>query len=314
MTHAKPTLLALSISIALAMSATAAQADEGADDAELPTVVLDTETVTISRQSALAESQINQAQIARTMASDARDLVKYETGVTVVETGRMGASGFAIRGVDENRVAITVDGLHQAQTLSSAGFKELFEGYGNFNNTRNGVEVEHLKRATITKGAGSLSVGSGALGGMVQYETKNPQDFLNDKDYFASHKIGYATANNERLNTTTLAGRFADLEALIIRTEREGHELENYGYDGYDALLQGREREKADPYTIRRESWLGKLSYTPNDEHSITLMGDTSKLSSQGHDFSYNLNASDYYDRAETRLRHTDDKSGGCTR
>lgn len=309
MTHAKPTALALSISIALAMCATAAQADEGADETDLPTVVLDTQTVTISRQSALAESHIDQAQIARTMASDSRDLVRYETGVSVVETGRMGASGFAIRGVDENRVAVTVDGLHQAQTLSSQGFKELFEGYGNFNNTRNGVEVEHLKRAIVTKGASSLVVGSGALGGMVQYQTKTPQDFLQDKDYFASHKIGYATANNERMNTTTLAGRFADLEALIIRTEREGHEFENYGYDSYDEFLQGREREKADPYTIHKESWLGKLSYAPNDEHRFTIMADTSKLSSQGHDFSYNLNASDYYDRSETSLRHTDDKS-----
>lgn len=82
---------------------------------------------------------------------DSRDLVRYETGVTVVETGRMGSSGYAIRGVDENRVAITVDGLHQAETLSSQGFKELFEGYGNFNNTRNSVEMETLKQATISK-------------------------------------------------------------------------------------------------------------------------------------------------------------------
>lgn len=125
MTHAKPTALALSISIALAMYATAAQADEGAGETDLPTVVLDTQTVTIGRQSALAESHIDQAQIARTMASDSRDLVRYETGVSVVETGRMGVSGFAIRGVDENRVAVTVDGLHQAQTLSSQGFKDL---------------------------------------------------------------------------------------------------------------------------------------------------------------------------------------------
>ena len=96
MTHAKPTALALSISIALAMYATAAQADEGAGETDLPTVVLDTQTVTISRYSALAESHIDQAQIARTMASDSRDLVRYETGVSVVETGCMGASGFAI--------------------------------------------------------------------------------------------------------------------------------------------------------------------------------------------------------------------------
>ena len=42
-------------------------------------------------------------------------------------------------------------------------------------------------------------------------------------------------------------GALPIFEALIIRTEREGHEFENYGYDGYDEFLQGREREKADP-------------------------------------------------------------------
>ena len=74
----------------------------------------------------------------------------------------MGSSGYSIRGVDENRVAITIDGLHQAETLSSQGFKEVFEGYGNFNNTRNGVEVENVREATITKGADSIKTGSGA--------------------------------------------------------------------------------------------------------------------------------------------------------
>ena len=48
MTHTKPTALALSISNALAMYATAAQADEGAGETDLPTVVLDTQTVSRS--------------------------------------------------------------------------------------------------------------------------------------------------------------------------------------------------------------------------------------------------------------------------
>ncbi|EJS90089.1 hypothetical protein AAUPMB_03528, partial [Pasteurella multocida subsp. multocida str. Anand1_buffalo] len=34
-------------------------------------------------------------------------------------------SGYAIRGVDENRVGIMIDGLRQSETLSSQGFKEL---------------------------------------------------------------------------------------------------------------------------------------------------------------------------------------------
>lgn len=105
-----------------------------------------------------------------------RDLVKYETGVSVVEKGRMGSSGYAVRGVEENRVNITIDGLQQAETLSSQGFQELFEGYGNFNNTRNGIEVENIKEVNLAKGADSTKVGSGALGGSVVFQTKDARD------------------------------------------------------------------------------------------------------------------------------------------
>ncbi|HHF6834081.1 TPA: TonB-dependent receptor plug domain-containing protein, partial [Haemophilus influenzae] len=86
------------------------------------------------------------------------------------------------------RVGIMVDGLRQAETLSSQGFKELFEGYGNFNNTRNSIEIENVKTATITKGADSLKSGSGALGGSVIFETKDARDYLLDKDYYLSYK------------------------------------------------------------------------------------------------------------------------------
>ena len=105
-------------------------------------------------------------------------MVRHETGVSVVESGRFGASGYSIRGVDENRVDISIDGLRQAETLSSQGFKDLFEGYGNFNNTRNGVEVENVRQVDITKGADSVKRGSGALGGSVAFETKDARDYL----------------------------------------------------------------------------------------------------------------------------------------
>nr|WP_277868655.1 TonB-dependent receptor plug domain-containing protein [Haemophilus influenzae] len=49
--------------------------------------------------------------------------MRYETGITVVEAGRFGNSGFAVRGVEENRVAVQIDGLHQAETISSQGLK-----------------------------------------------------------------------------------------------------------------------------------------------------------------------------------------------
>lgn len=127
-------------------------------------------------------------QLQRQQVQDSRDLVRYEAGVSVVESGRFGSSGYAIRGVDENRVAITVDGLHQSETLASQGFKDLFEGYGNFNNTRNSVEIEMLKQVAINKGANSIKTGSGALGGAVIFETKDARDLLIDKDWHLSYK------------------------------------------------------------------------------------------------------------------------------
>ncbi len=245
---------------------------------------------------------------------DTRDLVKYETGIEVVEKGRMGASGYAIRGVEENRVNITIDGLQQAETLSSQGFQELFEGYGNFNNTRNGIEVETIKEVNIAKGADSTKVGSGALGGAVIFETKDARDYLLDKDWYYKPKIGYSSRNNEKMMSHTLAGRLKNFDALIVRTDRESNELENYGYDNFPDIpekgSQGRARQKADPYSIDKESTLLKLSYNLNDNNRFTAMYDDFKNHSQGTDWSYTLAPLQTdRDKPETDSRHTDDSS-----
>ena len=241
----------------------------------------------------VGETKKSAETLSKQQVSDSRDLVKYETGVTVVESGRFGASGYAIRGVDENRVAITIDGLRQAETLSSQGFKELFEGYGNFNNTRNGVEMENVKVATITKGADSIKTGSGALGGSVMFETKDARDFLIDKNYYLGFKQGYQSVNSQNTRSLTLAGKFKWFDLLVIDTKRNGHETKNYFYDIYsaeeDRTKVGREREKADPYRIFRSSKMVKIGFQPSDEHRFSVMHDDSTLGSDGEDLSYAL-------------------------
>ncbi|KMZ25167.1 TonB-dependent receptor [Haemophilus influenzae] len=244
------------------------------------------------KEKKVGETQISAKKLAKQQASDSRDLVRYETGITVVETGRTGASGYAVRGVDENRVGIMVDGLRQAETLSSQGFKELFEGYGNFNNTRNSIEIENVKTATITKGADSLKSGSGALGGSVIFETKDARDYLIDKDYYLSYKRGYQTMNNQNLKTLTLAGRSKKFDILVVDTTRDGHEIENYDYKIYpnkqaDLSAVGPTREKADPYQITRQSTLIKLGFQPNENHRLSVALDDSTLETKGMDLSY---------------------------
>ncbi|HHF3651866.1 TPA: TonB-dependent receptor [Haemophilus influenzae] len=302
MTNFKFSLLACSIAFALNASIAYAaqptnqptnQNSNVSEQLEQINVSGSTETINV-KEKKVGETQISAKKLAKQQASDSRDLVRYETGITVVETGRTGASGYAVRGVDENRVGIMVDGLRQAETLSSQGFKELFEGYGNFNNTRNSIEIENVKTATITKGADSLKSGSGALGGSVIFETKDARDYLIDKDYYLSYKRGYQTMNNQNLKTLTLAGRSKKFDILVVDTKRDGHEIENYDYKIYpnkqaDLSKVGPTREKADPYQITRQSTLIKLGFQPNENHRLSVALDDSTLETKGIDLSYAL-------------------------
>ncbi|MGC6358777.1 TonB-dependent hemoglobin/transferrin/lactoferrin family receptor [Bisgaard Taxon 45] len=283
-------------------------AENNQDATELDTITVSSQQDEMDiKEKKVGETVKTANQLKRQQVQDSRDLVRYETGVTVVEAGRFGSSGYAIRGVDENRVAITVDGLHQAETLSSQGFKELFEGYGNFNNTRNSVEIETLKVAKIAKGADSVKVGSGSLGGAVLFETKDARDFLTEKDWHIGYKAGYTTADNQGLNAVTFAGRYQMFDALIMHAKRHGHELENYDYkNGRD--IQGKEREKADPYTITKESTLVKFSFSPTENHRFTVASDTYIQRSRGHDRSYSLQPqSNYFTYDEKESRHAND-------
>lgn len=229
--------------------------------------------------------------LSKEQVADSKDLVKYETGVSVVESGRFGTSGYTIRGVDENRVAIMIDGLSQAQTISSQGFNELFMGYGNFNNTRNGVEIETLKQATIQKGADSVKVGSGALGGSVVFETKDARDYLLDKNWFYAFKTGYADKNYEFFTSHTIAAKAKWFDLLVVRTDRNSHQIKNYDYHKYDETV-GKTRKKADPYEITKDSTLIKFSFNPNDTNRITFARDMYDVNSKGHDFSYTFTPS----------------------
>ncbi|AQW81434.1 TonB-dependent hemoglobin/transferrin/lactoferrin receptor family protein [Campylobacter pinnipediorum subsp. pinnipediorum] len=284
-------------------------ADISSNQVELDSVTVTGESENDPTQKKVGERVKSAKTLTKEQAQDTRDLVKYETGVSVVENGRFGASGYSIRGVDENRVAITIDGLHQAETLSSQGFKELFEGYGNFNNSRNGVEVETLKQVRITKGADSIKAGSGALGGSVMFETKDARDYLLDKDYFYGFKTGYSTANSQKYTSHTLAAKYKWFDILFIRTDRKGHELKNYGYDEYDDSVVAAEREKADPYTIKKESNLLKFGFSPSDTTRVTAGLDYYKDNPKGHDYSYNLSLSQFSDTVEEEKRYTNDLS-----
>jgi len=260
----------------------------------------------------VGETKKSAKQLAKEQVSDSRDMVRHETGVSVVESGRFGASGYSIRGVDENRVDISIDGLRQAETLSSQGFKDLFEGYGNFNNTRNGVEVENVRQVDITKGADSVKRGSGALGGSVAFETKDARDYLTEKDWYYGFKRGYQSADRQNWQSHAAAVRFKWFDLLAIHTDREGHELKNWGYKKYDPTVIRKVREKPDPYRIYKKSTLVKFGFQPTDTDRFSLGYDNSNIKSEGTDWSNQFalyNTQTPWGALTNDIRHTNDTS-----
>lgn len=97
----------LACSVMLGLTAEAVYANELEQLQEI-NVSGNIETINV-KEKKVGETQITAKKLSKQQASDSRDLVRYETGISVVETGRTGASGYAVRGVDENRVGIMVD-------------------------------------------------------------------------------------------------------------------------------------------------------------------------------------------------------------
>lgn len=243
----------------------------------------------------LGEEKVRRQALDKQMVSDESDLVRYDPGISVVEGGRSGSNGFAIRGVDKDRVAINVDGLAQAESRSSEAFQELFGAYGNFNANRNTSEPENFSEVTLTKGADSLKSGSGALGGAVNYKTKSASDYVSEeKPYHLGIKGGYIGRNSQKFSSITAAGTWLGLDALMVYTRRFGKETKNNS-DAADTVITdnkqswspnagstnygslGIARSKPDPQNWENISTLFKLGYNFNDQNRIGWIYEDSR-------------------------------------
>ncbi|MGP1506300.1 MAG: TonB-dependent receptor plug domain-containing protein, partial [Campylobacter sp.] len=65
-----------------------------------------------TKKTELSKSELKKGQI-----FSERDLVRNETGITVTEGGRSGNNGYAIRGVDSDRVSLKIDGMEAVESF-----------------------------------------------------------------------------------------------------------------------------------------------------------------------------------------------------
>ena len=258
-------------------SAETASADAEAEQA----TSVDNQTITVTAtrspvtllEAPATVTVLSAEQIADTLATDVRELVRFEPGVSVRRapsrfgaalgsTGRDGNAGFNIRGLDGNRVLTVIDGVRVPDAFS---FGAQAAGRGDY------VDLGLLRSVEILRGPASALYGSDGLAGVVSFVTADPADFLDGRSFAGMARAGYDSADDQWSATGVLAGEAGRFSAMLAYTRREGHELDNQGT--IDAPNSTRTRPN--PADSSVEAIIGKLAFDMGTAGRLRLTGET---------------------------------------
>ncbi|QFT78809.1 TonB-dependent hemoglobin/transferrin/lactoferrin family receptor [Erythrobacter sp. THAF29] len=302
-----PIALALAASPAFASGATAEEADseQVAPEGTGEITVTATRTPVKIEEAPATVTIITADDIADELATDIKDLVRYEPGVTVRRaparfgaalgsTGRARNEDFVIRGIGGNRVLIQVDGIRSPQGFSF-GAQDVGRG--------GSTDVSLVKSVEILRGPASALYGSDGLAGAISFTTADPVDLLGADSFGGFVRAQYSSADNEFAETATLAAQGTNFSGMIALTRRDFDELENRGeVDGI-----GSSRTLPNPQDGESNAVLGKLVWS-NGEHRVRLTGewletqiDSNILSGLGPVFLFGPTPSWNVDRLEAR-------------
>lgn len=151
-------------------------------------------------------SVVTKDEIEQKMPSTFGDIVKSLPNVSISGGPRPMAQQINIRGLGEDRVVLRMDG---ARSNFNAGHRgRLF------------MDPDLLRSVEVLRGPGTL-YGSGALGGAVNVEFKNAEDFLDPGNTVGFRfKFGGKSANEEFSQSYTAFGRTGPIQGLVSFTGR----------------------------------------------------------------------------------------------
>ncbi|MUL03904.1 TonB-dependent hemoglobin/transferrin/lactoferrin family receptor [Aliivibrio fischeri] len=158
------------------------------------------------------------------------DSLNKEAGVSV--TGGAGRpQNITIRGMTGNRIVIVKDGI---KSSDGYGASDINDKVG-----RNSFDLSNVKSIEVVKGASSSVHGSGAIGGVVIIETKQPEDYLKGNDFYSDVSGTYTGISNKYKGSSNLAFRSGNTESLINLSYWQGEETRNYQQDLYNRNVDG---------------------------------------------------------------------------
>lgn len=205
---------------------------------------------------------IDRQQMDRIQANDIADLFRDEPDVSITSnTVRFGTSAINIRGIEDNRVLLLIDGVRAAD-LRNAGSTN-YTGA-----VRDLPEPDFLKQVEVVRGPASSLYGSDAIGGVVGFYTLDPEDFLRDgKTSAHGGKLSYFSENKGAKETLWATRSWDTVKTLVMLSRFDHKETETQG----DRNIFGLSRTTANPLDGASTSLLAKLVFAPAAGHEFRL-------------------------------------------
>ncbi len=203
----RPSLLALAIVSALPGAAVAATDDM---------TVTATGNARSAFEAPMMVSVIDATAPENQTASSAADLLRHVPGLTLDGTGRTNGQDVNLRGYDRRGVLVLVDGVRQGTDT------------GHLNSTF--LDPALIKRIEIVRGPSALLYGSGAMGGVIAYDTADAKDLLQAGQTSGYRVFGTAATGDHSLGMGASAfGRTDTLDGLVAWSSRDRGDIRQGG-------------------------------------------------------------------------------------
>ncbi|ESY74733.1 TonB-dependent hemoglobin/transferrin/lactoferrin family receptor [Mesorhizobium sp. M0051] len=171
-------------------------------------------------ESLASASHVGQEQLDRRMATTPNEMLLGVPGVAAQADARRVSTSINIRGLqDFGRVAVIVDGARQNFQRSDHGTQSTFY-----------IDPELVKSVDVIRGPVANTYGSGAIGGVVFFDTKDATDFLKPDETWAGSVTGRYESNGKGW-TTSASGAY--------RFNENWDALGNIVYRDYDDYKDG---------------------------------------------------------------------------
>lgn len=222
---------AIALSAQLANAQQAAQPTEQTKKAEeenaapagatlLDKILVISRTGETAIESLASTSHVGQEQLDRRMATTPNEMLLGVPGVAAQADARRVSTSINIRGLqDFGRVAVIVDGARQNFQRSDHGTQSTFY-----------IDPELVKSVDVIRGPVANTYGSGAIGGVVFFDTKDAGDFLKPEKTWAGSVTGRYESNGKGWTTSA---------SDAYRLNENWDVLGNIVYRNYDDYKDG---------------------------------------------------------------------------